>query len=361
MLAMHGRDTFSFPGSFLMGRHRSTPTCRPHAAVRRCAHILALGALAVLAACAGPRRNYAPPVASDNALNQWTPYVQEASHRFTIPQAWIRAIMRQESGGHQYLHGHLTRSIHGAVGLMQIKPDTYAELADRYHLGSDPYDPHDNIMAGSGYIRELYDRFGSPDFAGAYSCGPQCMSNHRTRGAPLPSFAVAYLAAVSPHLNDPVPGDNAQIAQAAAAAEAENWSDSDHPQSDTLADMQTDTTASAQTEAQTRQVSIAPLPGQSSREIALSGPAITWRQNRLTGNAVIQIGAFSTRGRAAAALRTAHGATPALSQARDRMEQILSGSGITVWRTRLEGLPAAQTDAICQALRQQGLACVPVR
>lgn len=118
MLAMHGRDTFSFPGSFLMGRHRSTPTCRPHTAVRRCAHILALGALAVLAACAGPRRNYAPPVASDNALNQWTPYVQEASHRFTIPQAWIRAIMRQESGGHQYLHGHLTRSIHGAVGLM---------------------------------------------------------------------------------------------------------------------------------------------------------------------------------------------------------------------------------------------------
>lgn len=355
---MHGRETFPLPSSFAIGRHgHSAPSGRSRAVAHQAARLLVLAALCVLAGCAGPRRSYAPPVASDNALNQWTPYVQEASQRFTIPQSWIRAIMRQESGGHQYLHGHLTRSIHGAVGLMQIKPDTYAELAGRYHLGSDPYDPHDNIMAGSGYIRELYNRFGSPDFAGAYSCGPQCMSNHRTRGAPLPSYAVAYLAAVSPHLNDPVPGDNTQIAQAVAAAEAQNWSDSDHPQAEPLNDTPTDTTTNG---ADTRQVSITPLPGQSSREVALSGPAITWRQNRITGNAVIQIGAFSTRGRADAALRTAHGAAPALGQAHDRVERILSGSGASVWRTRLEGLPAAQTGTICQALHQQGLACVPV-
>ncbi|MFT8657290.1 MAG: lytic transglycosylase domain-containing protein [Acetobacter papayae] len=361
MPAMHGRETFPLPSSFAAAPPgRGMAACPPRTTARLWARLFILAALATLSACAGPRRTYAPPVSSDNALNQWTPYVQEASRRFTIPQAWIRAIMRQESGGHQYLHGHLTRSIHGAVGLMQIKPDTYAELAGRYHLGSDPYDPHDNIMAGSGYIHELYNRFGSPDFAGAYSCGPQCMSNHRTRGTPLPSYAVAYLAAVSPHLNDPVPGDNTQIAQAVAAAEAQNWSDSDHPQSDALNDAQADTVASPPTGSDTRQVSIAPLPGQSSREVALSGPAITWRQNRITGNAVIQIGAFSTRGRAAAALRTAHGASPALGQAHDRVEQILSGSGASVWRTRIEGLPSTQTDAICQALHQQGLACLPV-
>lgn len=113
--------------------------------------------------------------------------------------------MQQESGGHQYMNGHLTRSVHGAVGLMQIKPDTYAELAQRYNLGSDPYNPHDNIMAASGYIRELYDRFGSPDFLGAYNCGPQCMDNHRSRGTPLPGYARTYMAAITPHLNDPVP------------------------------------------------------------------------------------------------------------------------------------------------------------
>ncbi len=27
---------------------------------------------------------------------------------------------------------------------------------------NDPYDPHDNIIAGTAYIRELYDRYGSP-------------------------------------------------------------------------------------------------------------------------------------------------------------------------------------------------------
>ena len=41
-------------------------------------------------------------------------------------------------------------------------PATWAELRERYYLGNDPYDPHDNILAGTAYLRELLDRYGSP-------------------------------------------------------------------------------------------------------------------------------------------------------------------------------------------------------
>jgi len=45
-------------------------------------------------------------------------------------------------------------------------------LRDRYQLGADAYDPHNNILAGAAYIRELADQFGAPDF----SCRLQCRS-----------------------------------------------------------------------------------------------------------------------------------------------------------------------------------------
>ena len=41
----------------------------------------------------------------------------------------------------------------GAMGLMQIMPDTWSELRSRYGLGADPYDPRDNIIAGAAYLR----------------------------------------------------------------------------------------------------------------------------------------------------------------------------------------------------------------
>ena len=60
----------------------------------------------------------------------------------------------------------------GAMGLMQIMPETWASLRVRYVLGADPYDPHDNILAGTTYLRELHDRYGSPGFLAAYNAGP---------------------------------------------------------------------------------------------------------------------------------------------------------------------------------------------
>ena len=60
----------------------------------------------------------------------------------------------------------------GAIGLMQIMPETWAGLRQRYGLGADPYDAHDNIIAGAAYLRELHDRYGIPGFLAAYNAGP---------------------------------------------------------------------------------------------------------------------------------------------------------------------------------------------
>ena len=60
--------------------------------------------------------------------------VAEAAQRFGIPAAWIRVVMRAESLGEVR-----AVSAKGAMGLMQIMPETWASLRVRYVLGADPY------------------------------------------------------------------------------------------------------------------------------------------------------------------------------------------------------------------------------
>jgi hypothetical protein len=88
-----------------------------------------------------------------------------------------------------------------------------------------------------------------------------------------------------------------------------------------------------------------------------------WGQNAAysTGNAIIQIGAFSTQERAQRAAALARQSSTALANAVSRIEPVnTGGSGRPIWRTRLAGLPADQTDNICTSLRQQGMSCVLV-
>ena len=93
--------------------------------------------------------------------------------RFQIPEGWVRAVMQQESGGKLYgADGSLITSSAGAMGLMQVMPQTFDVLQQRYRLGSDPYEPRTNILAGAAYIREMYDRYGAPNFLAAYNAGP---------------------------------------------------------------------------------------------------------------------------------------------------------------------------------------------
>lgn len=120
-------------------------------------------------------------------------YVEEAARRFGIPEHWIWAVMRVESAGRVQ-----ARSSAGAMGLMQIMPGTWQSLRARHGLGSDPYDPRDNIMAGAAYLREMHDRYGEYGMLAAYNAGPGRYEDYRSRGRPLPAETVAYAAKLMP-------------------------------------------------------------------------------------------------------------------------------------------------------------------
>ncbi len=124
-------------------------------------------------------------------------FVAEAALRFGIPTSWIIAVMEAESRG-------VVRAVSpkGAMGLMQIMPDTWSGLRSRYGLGPNPFDPHDNIVAGAAYLRELHDRYGTAGFLAAYNAGPGRYEDHLTSGRPLPAETQAYVAALAPLLRD---------------------------------------------------------------------------------------------------------------------------------------------------------------
>ena len=132
-----------------------------------------------------------------DAVSRWRPYSREASQRFGVPLDWIERVMRAESGGRTHLDGRPITSRAGAMGLMQIMPATWAETRSRLRLGSDPHDPRDNILAGTFYLRLMYDRFGYPGLFGAYNAGPGRYAAYLASRRPLPGETRAYLAAVT--------------------------------------------------------------------------------------------------------------------------------------------------------------------
>ena len=148
-------------------------------------------------ACVMPGATFAEPlaVARPNPRDPYGAHIAEAAQRFELPASWIRAILKAESNGDPR-----AVSPKGAMGLMQVMPDTWAELRVRYRLGGNPYDPHDNIIAGSAYIRALYDRYGSPGWIAAYNAGPG-RYEASLRGRPLPNETRSYVATVAPNLD----------------------------------------------------------------------------------------------------------------------------------------------------------------
>lgn len=139
-------------------------------------------------------------------------FINEASQRFAIAPNWIRSVISIESAGDVH-----ARSPRGAEGLMQIMPATWAELRERYNLGSDPYDPRDNILAGTAYLRELLDRYGSPGVFAAYNAGPARYEEHLAGGS-LPDDTRAYVAKLANLIAVELPPSATSDAQSSSAA-----------------------------------------------------------------------------------------------------------------------------------------------
>jgi soluble lytic murein transglycosylase-like protein len=181
-----------------MRGHSSVPTNDSTAARLRFferilgAVVQLFAALAVSNAAAIAETRPAEPTASYRTGNSFAEVVEAASRRFGIPARWILAVIDVESAGDVR-----AKSPKGAMGLMQIMPETWTELRLRYDLGNDPYDPHDNILAGTAYLSELRDRYGAPGFLAAYNAGP-ARYDERLAGRPLPAETQAYLQKLAP-------------------------------------------------------------------------------------------------------------------------------------------------------------------
>lgn len=161
----------------------------------RCAAFLFLSGLSLACGLSGPAFAQSSGVIRPSPRDPYGEHIAEAAQRFQLPVAWLRAILAAESNGDPR-----ATSPKGAMGLMQVMPETWGDLRMRHRLGSDPYDPHDNIIAGAAYIRLLYDRYGTPGWIAAYNAGPG-RYEASLKGRPLPPETRAYVATVAPNLD----------------------------------------------------------------------------------------------------------------------------------------------------------------
>lgn len=208
------------PGAITTSKTRLRPSSFPARdrqnalAAARLRNVLIASSLSVMLIVTGAPSHAQPTavqrVSRIRIAEPFAAFVAEASRRFSIPAAWIRAVMHAESFGDAH-----AISPKGALGLMQIMPETWAALRRRYGLGADPYDAHDNIMAGAAYLRELYDRYGIPGFLAAYNAGPARWEDFVTAGRPLPAETRVYLAKLAPLVGGATTDDTELLASVA--------------------------------------------------------------------------------------------------------------------------------------------------
>ena len=112
--------------------------------------------------------------------------VREAQAQNLEPQL-LAAVIEVESAGRMQAVSHV-----GALGLMQILPETGRELAQKHGvLWSGPstlFDPAINVKLGAAYLRELTNRYGDVSIAlAAYNWGPGVIDRRLRDGTTLPS------------------------------------------------------------------------------------------------------------------------------------------------------------------------------
>lgn len=100
----------------------------------------------------------------------WSDWIHEHADRHGVDPRLVQAIVQVESG-----YNHRARSRAGAVGLMQLMPDTARTL----QVGN-RYDAEENIKGGVAYLRQMIDLFpGRLELAiAAYNAGPNAVQRH---------------------------------------------------------------------------------------------------------------------------------------------------------------------------------------
>jgi soluble lytic murein transglycosylase len=111
------------------------------------------------------------PITSPSS-NQYDHLIADASQRYGVDVPLLKAIIRAESG-----FDHKAVSKKGAMGLMQIMPENFGLLGLK-----DPFDPWQNIDAGTRYFKQMYERFkGKLSLSlAAYNAGPSAVDYYKT-------------------------------------------------------------------------------------------------------------------------------------------------------------------------------------
>jgi Rod binding domain-containing protein len=130
-------------------------------------------------------------IGSDPILEKYGDSIVQASKQYNVSPRLIYSVIAAESGGR-----YDAVSSRGAKGLMQLADSTAEQMGV-----SDSLDPHENIIGGTKYLRELLDRYDG-DLRltlAAYNAGPGTVS--KFNGVPPFSETREYIDKVLDRLN----------------------------------------------------------------------------------------------------------------------------------------------------------------
>ncbi|MEC4684725.1 MAG: lytic transglycosylase domain-containing protein [Nitrospirota bacterium] len=116
-----------------------------------------------------PSANNTTTYSSDNSLESYKVLAEKTAKRYALDPELVKAVIEIESGWNPR-----AVSSRGAIGLMQLMPDTAMDMGVR-----NPYDPEQNIEGGVKYLKRLVDRFGDVKLAlAAYNAGPSVVKRY---------------------------------------------------------------------------------------------------------------------------------------------------------------------------------------
>jgi hypothetical protein len=97
-------------------------------------------------------------------------HIEEHAALHRVRPELVRAVIQVESAFNPRARSHK-----GAMGLMQLMPETAADLGV-----TNAYDPEQNIRGGVAYLRQLLDKFGGNEelALAAYNAGPGAVSRY---------------------------------------------------------------------------------------------------------------------------------------------------------------------------------------
>jgi soluble lytic murein transglycosylase-like protein len=117
-----------------------------------------------------PSQSSSAPADNTARLTRWKASIEEASTLYKVDKDLISAVIAQESGGNPY-----AVSPKGAKGLMQLMDTTAKDMG-----AANVFDPDQNIMAGTKYLRQMLDKYSGNEALAlaSYNAGPAAVDRY---------------------------------------------------------------------------------------------------------------------------------------------------------------------------------------